>query len=633
MPRSARSGAAWAAVGVFAAALFFAFFVADATHPAAIFPKYLEAAAAPPAEQSERLLDYSPLYLALTRALAPLGYRAILVFQCLLHGVTAAAVALAVALLADAAGWGWGLAAGLGVASYRPFLVYCGTHEPEGLVLALLAVAVLLGLAARLEGGPEGRWRFLAAAGAAACLAAAGLGRPQHLLLVPIWAAWLAAGRLPRERLRMAGVVLLIPALLVVPLLISRALATGVPTIMDPGAVFYEGNAPGAIGLIRFAPPAVFTLESANGKAYDYGHVAYRRIAAAGIGGINIGAMSRSVPSSVSNRYWTGLGFESLRAWPGRALARFVRKAALALSPYEGQDLESAEKLDRHLRPRLPWGFFLPLISLPWIALASPERRRQLAGPLCIAALAFAVQTALYASARQRLPLALALWIVGPVLAADLLRGRLTAAVRPGLAVLLGVAVALGLSAATARYALLDQLGWDAALGPEPPSLGGRLVALGQGRAFRPELLASARRFAAGVDLAERGHPTESLQTLAPLLGTGGDWTIDEKEVGVPEYWAARDLLALGDRGRAALAAKAAQAIRPDDPRVAALALRLERPKGAPEPAAWRPPGTDPVSATLARAQAAVADGDQAGALALLRPLAGAFPELAVHPP
>jgi hypothetical protein len=624
MLRSCRSQAAWAALGAFAAALAFSFVVADATHPAAIFPKYMEAAAAPPAEQSERLLDYSPLYLALTRALAPSGYRAILAFQCLLHGLTAAAVTLAVAALADAAWWGWGLAAGLGVASYRPFLVYCGVHEPEGLVLAALAVAVLLGLAARRL---DGRSALLAAAGAAACLAAAGLSRPQHLLLIPAWAVWMTAGRPLRGRgLTLAGVTLLVPAALVVPLLVSRARAIGVPTIMDPGAVFYEGNAPGAIGLIRFAPQALVALEHAHGEAYDYGHVAYRRIAAAALG--------RPVTSSsLSNRYWTGLGLESLRAWPGRALARFVRKAALALSPYEGHDLEAAEQLDRRLRPRLPWGFFLPLLALPWIALATPERRRQLAGPLAIAALAFAVQTALYASARQRLPLALALWIVGPVLASDLARGRLTAAVRPALAVLFGIAVAIGLSAATARYALLDQLGWDAALGPEPPSLGGRLVALGQGRAFRPELLASARRFAAGVALAEKGHPVDSLRLLAPLLGTGRDLTIDEKEAGVPEYWAARDLLALGDRRRATLAAQAARAIRPDDPRVAALALRLGRPRGAPEPAAWRLPGTDPVSATLARAQAAAVDGDRPGALALLRPLAEGFPEIATQLP
>jgi hypothetical protein len=623
------SPAVLASLVAFVAALVFAFVVADATRPGTIFPKYLEAAAAPPAESSERLLDYSPLYLALTRALAPAGYRAILAVQCLLHGVTAAAIALAVALLVGA---GWGLAAGLGVACYRPFLVYCGIHEPESLVLAALAVAVLLGLAVRAR--PEGRFRLLAAAGAAACLAAAGLARPQHLLLVPVWAVWIGlktagpqgpAGPGPdrRRRLALAAITLLVPILLVVPLLVSRARATGVPTIMNPGAVFYEGNGPGATGLTRFAPQAVFALERAHHEAYDYGHVAYRRIA-----GFVRSADGRPASPSLSNRYWTGLAFEALRAWPGRAFDRFARKAALALSPYEGQDLEIAEQLDRRLRPRLPWGFFLPLLALPWIALASAERRRELAGPLTIAALAFLVQVALYASARQRLPLALALWIAGPVLAADLIRGRLGAAVRPAFAVLLGVAVALGLAAATARYSLFDQLGWDAVLGPEAPSLGSRLVAIGQGRAFRPQLLQSARRFAAGVDLAERGRAADSLRTLAPLLGNGRDFTIDDKEVGVPEYWAARDLLILGDRPRATLAAAVARATRPDDPRIAALALRLDRSRGAPEPAAWRPPGTDPVSATLARAEAAAADGDRVGTLTLLRPLAFRFQEL-----
>jgi hypothetical protein len=623
-----------AAIVAFVAALVFAFVVADATRPGTIFPKYLAAAAAPPAEQSERLLDYSPLYLALTRALAPGGYRAILTFQCLLHGVTAAAVALAVALLV---GSGWGLAAGLGIACYRPFLVYCGIHEPEGLVLAALAVAVLLGLAVREK--REGRWALLTAAGAAACLAAAGLARPQHLVLVPVWAVWIGwktgggadgvrgvrgdGTGLARRRLALAAITLLVPCLFVVPLLVSRARATGVPTIMNPGAVFYEGNGPGATGLTRFAPQAVFSLERAHPEAYDYGHVAYRRIA-----GFALDGRGHPVTPSLSNRYWTGLAFESLRAWPGRAFGRFGRKAVLALSPYEGQDLEIAEQLDRRLRPRLPWGFFLPLVALPWLAFVSPERRRELAGPLTIAILAFAVQVALYASARQRLPLALALWIAGPVAAADLVRGRLGAAVRPAFAVLLGIALAFGLAAATARYALLDQLGWDTVLGPEAPSLGSRLVAIGQGRAFRPELLLSARRFAAGIDLAERGHAADSLRTLAPLLGNGDDFTIDDKDVGVPEYWAARDLLALGDRPRATLAARVARATRPDDPRIAALALRLDRPRGAPEPAAWRPPGNDPVSATLARAQAAAAEGDRAGASALLLPLAGGFPEL-----
>ncbi|HTQ78868.1 MAG TPA: hypothetical protein VMM92_02645 [Thermoanaerobaculia bacterium] len=637
------SRAGWAALGAFAAALLLAFFVADVTHPAAIFPTYLAAAAAPPAERSERLLDYSPLYLGLTRLLAPFGYRSLLVVQVLLHGATSALVAGAVALLA---GPGWGLAAGLGVAAYRPFLVYSGIHEPETLVLSLLAAAVLCGLLARrareareapeaLKGGAAPRWRQLTpiamAAIAAACLAAAGLARPQHLLLLPCWVLWIQGGRHLRERrtLAIAAVVFLTAAVLVVPLLVSRALATGMPTIMNPGAVFYEGNGPGATGLTRFAPGAVVALERQHPEAYDYGHVAYRRIAAFALG--------RPVTPSASNRYWTGLAWESLRAFPGRSLGRFVHKAALALAPYEGQDISIAEQLDRRLRPWFPLGFFVPLLALPWIALASAERRRQLGGPLAIAALAFLTQVALYASARQRLPLALALWIAGPVLAADLLRGRLHASVRPVLTGLLGLALALGLAAATARDALLDQFGWNAALGPDSPTLGGRLVALSQGWALRPELARGASRFAAGTALSEAGRAADSLRVLSPLLGRGADFTIDDKEVGVPEYWAARDLLALGNRQGASRFATAAEAVRPDDPRVVALARQLSGRNTWHLPGEERNtwhlqgvhlPGVDPVSEALARLEAATADGDLPAARKLQGEIAKDFPEL-----
>ncbi|HXT50756.1 MAG TPA: hypothetical protein VN811_06910, partial [Thermoanaerobaculia bacterium] len=169
-------GVALAASGAFATALVFAFGVARATEPTAVFPKYLAAVSAPAAVQAERLQDYSPLYLALTRVLAPQGYRAILAVQCVLLGVTAAVVAWVVALLAGA---GWGFGAGLGVAAYRPFLAYCGVHEPEVVVLAALAIAVLGGLLARRSAART--VTLAAAAAAAAALSAATLARPQYL--------------------------------------------------------------------------------------------------------------------------------------------------------------------------------------------------------------------------------------------------------------------------------------------------------------------------------------------------------------------------------------------------------------------------------------------------------------------
>jgi hypothetical protein len=622
--------AAWVALVVFVAALVLALGPARVTSPDSVFPKYLAAAAAPAPEQAERLLDYSPLYLSLTRIVASHGWTAVLQVQVVLHALTAALVALAVARLA---GLGWALAAGLGAAAYRPFLVYAGVHEPESVIVFCLAVAVLAGLAARgrrneQPGLPFWLWTTLAAA----ALAAAGLARPQHLLLLPVWAFWMSAG-LPRSlRLRVWGIVLGIGLLLVGPVLASRYRATGMLAVMNPGPVFYEGNAPGAIGMARFAPPAVLALERIHPEAFDYGHVAYRRIAAAATG--------RPASPSSANRYWTGLALEGMRAHPGAALRRLVRKAGLALMPYEAHDLVNAEQNDRRLRLRFPWGFGLLLVPLAWLPFARRERLAELAGPLAIGLLALLLQIGLYASARQRLPLALALWVVGPVLASDLVRRRLRGGVRPVLLVLLGLAVSALLGGLTGGVAMLDQLGWDRAVGPVPAAWGERLVAWQEGRALRPVLRQDAVALAAGVGALRSGRPDLALPHLAPLVPGDRDLTIDDRTVGVPAYQAALGLLALGDIGAigdigdmaaAREAAEHARQVRPEDQRIAALVLRIVDPAGFSGAGAggWRLPGGDPVSARLALAAAAAADQDRAASRALLQQLARDFPELA----
>jgi hypothetical protein len=141
-----------------------------------------------------------------------------------------------------------------------------------------------------------------------------------------------------------------------------------------------------------------------------------------------------------------------------------------------------------------------------------------------------------------------------------------------------------------------------------------------------------AEGFAAGAALTGQGRPADSLRVLAPLLGGGIDLTSDDRQIGVPEYWAALDLLALGARPQAAAMAQAARAAQPQDARISALALRLARPRDprlqAAAIAGWRPHGCDPVSRRLVLAAAAAADGDRPAALAVLRPLAADFPEL-----
>jgi hypothetical protein len=687
--RRAGGGSSWpAVVASLGVGMALALVVARVSQPEMIFPKYLMAAVAPPAERAERLLDYSPLYLGLVRFLLPLGPFGILAFQGLLHGLIAALAAVACGRLAGRwAAW----LGGLGTASYRPFLVYCGIHEPETMILACLAAAVVCGLLARQRlaawapaaaqpvpevGRDESAARGAAAAEPAAlialtalssaALAAAALGRPQFAALVPVWAFWLVAAA-PRGRWRAAHglvwpVALVAAALVLAPPVWTRARITGVPVIMNPGAVFYEGNGPGATGLTRFAPRAVIELERAHRESIDYGHVAYRRIAAVaarGVDGPEDHAAAGRPPTTArpsapapllspaarpgwaptgppvalapaaANVYWTGLAWEAIAAHPGAAAARFGRKALMAVMPYEGHDLIVAERLDREIRRWLPWGFALPLLALPWIFLARRERLIELAGPLALALLAWATQIATYASARQRLPLALALWIILPVLLADLLRGGLRQSVRPAMAVLLGLCAALGLAAATARVAVLDQVGWDGLLGRAAASPGEQLVAVADGRAFRPRLRLAAGSLAAAIDLALRHRPADSLSLLTPLLGEGLDFTSDDRKVSVPEYWAALDLLALDQRRAAADAARAAVASRPEDAQLLALARRLALAPGElPTTGAWRPAGCDPVSARLALAAAAAADRDRAGFLAALLPLAADLPEL-----
>src|SRR5262249_29213485 len=136
--------------------------------------------------------------------------RALLAANGVLHAATAALVALCVALLA---GSGWGLAAGLGAALYRPLLVYCGVEEPETAIVFLLALGVFLALLARARlaawpaaeparEGPIHPFSPLFFAGLAfLAVTLAGLARPQHLVLLPIWAAWISSAA-PRGRRR-----------------------------------------------------------------------------------------------------------------------------------------------------------------------------------------------------------------------------------------------------------------------------------------------------------------------------------------------------------------------------------------------------------------------------------------------
>ncbi len=596
-------------------------FLAGATRPPGFFPKYLEALRAPETIQADRLLDYSPLYLMMTRVLAPVGTAGILWTQCLLHALTAVAVALAVARLAPT---GWALAAGLLTASYRPFLVYCGVGEPEIAIVASLSLAVLWGISARLRLARQepDRWFWGAVIGAFSAVAAAGILRPQYLLLLPAWAVWIATAGAGSVRPRIWLVAGCVSAIIVAPVAISRREVSGLPMIMNPGPVFYEGNAPAATGLTRHAPELVRFLEEAHPEQFDYGHVAYRRIASA--------SLHREVGVQGANRFWTRLAFEGFGEFPKEATVRFASKAIMALMPYEGHDLVISEDLDRRLRRPVPWGFGLLLVALPCLMLARRETLAALGGPVSIAVLSLLVQIVFYASARQRLPMALALLVIGPVLGAECRAERLRRRVRPQLVLAGGIAFSALVGFMTAPLAISDQLNWDRAMGPGAPRAGAWPARLLDGRLLRLGAQEDAQRLDAAVALIRGRHFREGSERIAPLCGRRLDFTVTDVAIGVPDYWQAVAQLGMGDGADAALSSRQAAATRPGEPRIAALEFLLREGGVAPAVAAdWRPPGCDPVSAKwILSSTGAAAAGKAAPGRMLLEPFAARFPEL-----
>ena len=599
-------------VCVAALALWAALGVAHVTRPPGYFTKYTTAAARSDAELGARALDLSPLYLAFTRAVAAHGgATAVLRAQGMLHAATAVLVAATVAL---GAGLAWGVAAGAAAALYRPFLVYAGVLEPECLLLFVLAAALLLGeLARRVADERTGR---ALAFGAGAVLGCAALGRPQWLLLAPLWGLAVAAGR-RRRRVWAAATVIGGAALVVVAFLAQRVAAFGVPVIMNPGPVLYEGNRPGVLGAVGDAPELVKLAEAGVAGEADYAHVVYRTVAAAALG---------SQPdAAAANRYWSLLALEHVRAHPAEAVRTVVRKAVLALGPYELHDLPEAEEADRRLRSALPWGFGALLALAPLLAAVWRERREMLAAPLALAALAMGTQVVFYASARQRLPLALALLVAVPL---ALRRPADGAPDRRPTAIAAGGALFVVVTWVAAPVAVLREGEMSLGLGAAAGGGGENAAAWLDGRAWRPgERLAADHVLLAGEQW-RRGDRRGVVSRLTPIASgalAAGPWVRARAAL-----WLGRAPTAAGESALALRWSGTAIAAWPGSLDALALEEALRQPEHADLGClGWRPPGVDPLSAcfALGREVAAVA-GPGAGAR-VAAPAFAVFPALA----
>lgn len=607
---------AWlGALAVAVLALTMSLGVAHATRPPGYFTKYI--AAASPSHDPSRDADYSPLYLALARLLVPhQGATSLLLLNCLLHACLCVLVYATVRSLAPPAA---GLAAGVIAATYRPFLVYCGVLEPEIVLAASLALAIAAGVAARarLAGGRRGAL-FLSVVGGAA-LGAAALCRPPSLLLVPVWAWWLAAAAPRGGRRRAAAAVLLAGLAPPLSVALARTLEFGSPVLMDPGAVLYEGNAPPAVGGTNWQGALLLDVERANPDDADYGHVVYRRIASAVLG-------APATPFT-ANRYWTALALEGMQAHPTAALERILAKLPRALGPHESYDLPEAYELDRRLRCLLPWGFGVLLAALPLLMLQRGERIVGLAGPLALAAVSLAAQLALYASGRQRLPLALALVFVAPVLVAACSRSSWRRPA-PSLAVVTGGVAWMAFAYWAAPRSAYLEYRMESDLGGTRESLGERLSALADGRAFAPRIAGMAFAIDTAAAQCQAGACASAARALTRV--TSGESDMPNWLAARADYWLARARLAGGDTRAAELALARSRELFSTDLASNALAAVL----GAhEEPIAlalhWRPAGIDPLTARYALAEATEAVYGRQAAAAVAARLLGPFPELA----
>ncbi len=605
-----------------AASLVTSIFVSGATQPPGQFLKYLDAAARPHIP-ADRRLDYSPLYLDLVRFLAPSDgtsverAKPVLTVQCVL---LACACGAATFYLCAA----WGSAAGLIglllMTTYRPFIVYAGVLEPESLIVSLLALAALCSMLVRR---PERVPFWCALIAGSVILGLCAILRPTFLPLIPVWAVWIASiAKTARAWKATAAVGLSL--LVITPTVVGHYRESGSPIFMDPGPAFYEGNGPLATGLTAADPELVGRLEAMQpaGNA-DYLHVGYRRIAAAELG--------HPVSAGESNRYWMGLALESMRSFAAAAFSRNCLKVAFAISPYEAHDLINAEDFDRQLRKILPWGFSVILVGLPFALLLDRRDWAMLAGPVTIGILVIAVQLLFYASARQRLPLALPGIMAVAAGASQITRRHSSFVARPlGLSVAgLGIFFALAWVTSPAQWQLETEL--RAFFGSPAVPERSLLSDILDGRALRPEARKAAILALDGRARYLSGQFAESLSTMEPVTsGTLSGSRTSRKDA---FYWSARASLALGDVPRAKQSSRQAMSVLPQDVRSRALWLALNwKDESVSEARSWRPPGVDSVSARIALARELSYAGRRDLAVQLASGLAAQFPELAAKP-
>lgn len=539
---------------------------------------------------SERLLDFSPLYLGLHVAAAKLGAG-----ETGMHALQVAAVAFAAVCLFDLLRRVVVPAAAIGALVLFTCARSVGVHtellEPEALLLAF--VSGFLCFAHR--SGP----RAPLAAGVFFGLSL--ITRPTLLLAVPLVGVWYWLGGRRGRSLGATLAAFALPVLLLLaPVWARNALLPGKFSllVMNPGTVFYEGNNPCASGVSATYPPVVELLRQSLTNAPDVAHEAYRLVSrrAAGV----------DLPPSVVNEEWTARALAFAWDHPSHAGSLLLLKLASFWHGFELHDTTSAFFGERALAaaplPTLPHA---PIAALALIGLALSLRawRRWLLVYATLLA-PLAVELITYVSARQRLAALPALIVLAAVTLDHLARLQRGRALWLGLVAVLSLALnlptelsreeshlwsALHRSTQLARQAAtLRQAGdLDRASELSAQSLAAapwlREHRRQPGLSYAPEgwpcaaiphatTQSAAERFDLALLLLDCGKALLADETLAKLEDEGVRFHRHNLQSSTPAYFRARAAHLLGQQQDARRHLDRALSLRPGDPW--ALAMR-----------------------------------------------------------
>ncbi len=483
---------------------------------------------------AERIVDFSPLYLAVHRLLLDLGGNGVAVGW--LQIVVVALTTAGLLRLLDRLGVErrWRVVVATCWILNPSLLVYTHILEPEALLIGL-EVALLLLVARGLAGDDVPGWGMCVLVAAVACGAL--LTRPTLLPagLAALIALWLRfRGR--RQLGSRLAVMLALLLLAAVGLTIRNGLVAGSwsPSVMNPGTVLYEGNNPTSWGNSAAYPPAIYEL-GASGES-DVAHQSYRVLARLSEGDpdLSVGGV---------NSYWIAKALAFTTDHLGRAARLLgVKLDSVARSERE-HDLGPAEALDRWLGAR--WIRGVPVSLVVFVAMyglgLAIKRWREHLVLLVILGAQVTSMLVLYASARQRLTLLPCLLVLAAMALQHLGRqGRRGALVG-------ALLVALGLAWMPATERQNDRRHHRAGLAQGRTLLLQAQAARDAGRLGRAMEL-STRAYVAAPDLLERARladlPLDERALGASALRLSGSSDSDR-------FDAARLFALLGDTPRA----------------------------------------------------------------------------------